>query len=293
MITKFGKRFLTNFIAGNTSFSSKEIAIGIATNTEYALSDTNSRLGFEFYRVPARVGGVDIDASVTPTKYTVIYSATLPTNIAGRINEIGIYPGEKTSKNSFDSKFITDFELPFDWTPTPDIDQNNYRVGDSSLIFKSSGTSQQEYVLPLVGFDLSGYGALDTICFSYKVNNSFLSQIKIRFYSVYDSSTPVNNKYHEISFSDHSVGNNLKEKNISDLVAVNAPNLNSITHLGVIIVPTTSEASVSVDGLRINDEDTFDPSYGLIARSILASEITKVSGRESQIEFKLDLSFGD
>ena len=286
MITKFGKRFLTNFIAGNSSFANKEIAIGISNNTEYPLSDTNSRLGFEFYRLPARVGGVDIDASVTPTKYTVIYSATIPTNVAGKINEVGIYPGTRVSKNYFDSKFITDFQLPFDWTPTPDIDESNFRIGDSSLIFKSNGTSEQEYVFPLVGFDLSGYSALDTICFSYKVNNALLSKIKIKFYSS-DTS------YYEVIFDQHSVGNNIKEKNVSDLIAINSPNINNINRLGIVIVPTTGEASVSVDGLRINDEDTFDPEFGLIARSILPTEITKVLGREAQIEFKLDLSFGD
>lgn len=286
MITKFGKRFLTNFIAGNTSFSNKEIAIGIANNTEYPLSDTNSRLGFEFYRIPARAGGIDIDASVTPTKYTVIYSATIPTNIAGKINEVGLYPGERSSKNYFDSKFITDFELPFEWTPVPDIDQSNFRVGDSSLIFKSNGAAEQEYKLPLGKYDLSGYGSLDTICFSYKVNNALLSQIKVRFYSSETS-------YYQVVFNNHSVGYNIKEKNISDLNSVNSPDINNITHLGIVIVPTTGEASVSVDGLRINDEDTFDPTYGLIARSILPAEITKVLGRESQIEFKLDLSFGD
>lgn len=286
MITKFGKRFLTNFIAGNSSFSNKEIAIGIATNNEYELSDTNSRLGFEFHRIPAREGGIDIDASVTPTKYTVVYSATIPTNVAGRINEIGLYPGIRNSKNYFDSKFITDFELPFDWSPTPDIDESNFRVGNSSLIFKSNGTTQQEYRLPLGSFDLSGYNALDTICFSYRVNNLFLSQIKLRFYSS-------DVAYYEVVFDVHSSGDNIKEKNISDLVATNSPNINNITSLGIVIVPTTGEASVSVDGLRINDEDTFDPSYGLIARSVLPTEVIKVLGRESQIEFKLDLSFGD
>ena len=69
------------------------MALGIATNLEYPLADTNSRLGFEFYRVPITTGGINIDASSSPTTYTVIYSATLPTDIAGKINEIGIYSG--------------------------------------------------------------------------------------------------------------------------------------------------------------------------------------------------------
>ena len=85
MITKFGKRFLTSYVAGTSSLDSKEMALGIATNSEYALADTNSRLGFEFYRVPIRQGGINIDASESPVKYTVIYSATVPTNIAGKI----------------------------------------------------------------------------------------------------------------------------------------------------------------------------------------------------------------
>lgn len=286
MITKFGKRFLTNFIAGNTSFSNKEIAIGIATNSEYQLSDTNSRLGFEFYRVPARIGGVDIDASVSPTKYTVIYSATIPTNIAGKINEVGLYPGIRSSRNDFDSKIITYFELPYEWTPTPTIDQSNHRVGDSCLLFTSNGTSATEYTVPVAGLDLSGYGALDTFCFSYKVNNSFLSSLKIRFYSS-------DSNYYELTYLNSSVGYNIVNKNVSDLVATGSPKIDNINKIGITVTPTTSQASVSVDALRINDEDTFDPTYGLIARSILSSEITKVVGRESQIEFKLDLSFGD
>ncbi len=31
MITKFGKRFLTNYLAGNISFSEKELAFGIGS----------------------------------------------------------------------------------------------------------------------------------------------------------------------------------------------------------------------------------------------------------------------
>lgn len=283
MITKFGKRFLTDFIAGNSNFNEKEMAVGIANNIEYSLSDSNSRLGFEFLKLPVKFGGIDIDASVSPVKYTVIYSAVLPPNTAGRINELGIYPGARSSTNRFDDKFITDFELPYDWSETPEIDQINYRVGNSSLIFKSS---VQEYQTTLNDFDLSGYSNFDSLSFSYKVNNSYLSNIKIRFYTT-------SNDYYQMTFSGHSLGWNIKEKNLSELETVGNPDKSNISTLGIIITPTTQEASVSMDGLRINDEDTFDPTYGLIARSILTNEIEKVAGRELRIEYKLDLSFGD
>ena len=286
MITKFGKRFLTDFIAGNVSFINKDLAIGIANNSEYPLSVSNSRLGFEFYRLPIKFGGIDIDTSVSPTKYTAISSTTLPTNMSGKINELGIYPSNRTSKNNYDSKFISDFELPLDWEDTPDIDQTNYRVGDSSLIFTSSGTSPKEYKSTISGFDLVGYSNWDSLSLSYRVNNSNLSSVKIRFYSSIDD-------YFQFTFDEVSQGNHIESIDLSNMESVGNPDRANINTLGVVIVPTSGQASVSLDGLRINDEDTFDPSYGLIARSILNSEIEKVFGREMFIEFKLDVAFGD
>ena len=286
MITKFGKRFLSNFVAGNSSFSSKEMALGIATQTEYPLLDTNSRLGFEFYRVPIRQGGIDIDASVSPVKYTVIYSATIPTNIAGKINEIGIYSGQSYSKNLYESKFLSSFELPYEWSPEPTLDQSDYRVGDSSLIFTSNGTAAEEYVYALDSMDVSGYNPSDKISFSYKVNDENLSSLKVRLYS---SDTD----YLEFTFTGHSVGYNIKNLNMSTGVSTGTFNSQSVVKLGILVTPTSAQTSVSMDGLRINDEDTFDPEYGLIARSVLDSTMIKVIGREAAIEFKLDLSFGD
>lgn len=285
MITKFGKRFLANFVAGNSSFASKEMALGIATSTEYALSDTNSRLGFEFYRVPIRQGGIDIDTSVSPAKYTVIYSATIPTNLAGKINEIGIYSGQSYSKNLYDSKFISNFELPYKWSPEPALDQTNYRVGDSSLTFTSNAAAAREYTYDLGDIDLSGYNPSDTLSFSYKVNDANLSSLKVRLYS---SDT----NYLQFTFTGHSVGYNIKNLNMSTGVSTGTFNAQSVVKLGIVVTPTSSQTSVSMDGLRINDEDTFDPEYGLIARSILDSTMIKVIGREAAIEFKLDLSFG-
>lgn len=285
MITKFGKRFLANFVAGNSSFASKEMALGIATGTEYALSDTNSRLGFEFYRIPIRQGGIDIDSTVSPTKYTVIYSATIPTNIAGKINEIGIYSGQSYSRNLYESKFISNFELPYQWSPEPDLDQTNSRVGDSSLTFTSNAAAPREYTYILDSMDISGYNPLDTLSFSYKANDANLSSLKVRLYSS-------NTDYLEFTFTGHSVGNNIKNLNMSTGVSTGTFNPQSVVKLGIIVTPTTAQTSVSMDGLRINDEDTFDPEYGLIARSILDSTMIKVIGREASIEFKLDLSFG-
>jgi hypothetical protein len=206
--------------------------------------------------------------------------------MSGKINELGIYPSNRTSKNNYDSRFISDFELPYDWSDTPNLDQTNYRVGDSSLTFISNGASSKEYKSTISGFDLVGYSNLDSLSLSYKVNDSNLNSIKVRFYST-------SSDYFEFIFDDNSQGYHIQSINLSEMTTFGSPDKANINTLGITVVPSESQSSVSLDGLRINDEDTFDPSYGLIARSILDSEIEKVFGREMFIEFKLDVAFGD
>jgi hypothetical protein len=46
-----------------------------------------------------------------------------------------------------------------------------------------------------------------------------------------------------------------------------------------------------MDGLRINDEDTFDPIFGLISRTALATPLEKALGRQIDVEYRLDLGF--
>jgi hypothetical protein len=284
MITLFGKRFLTGFLSGSKSFDKKDLAIGIATDLEYDLAETNSRLGFEFYRLPVQFGGIDIDTSADPVTYTAIYSTTLPTNLAGKINEIAIYPGLRTSLNAFDSKFITDFGSIYSWSPEPTINQDDYRVGNNSLLFESDGSTEKEYISIIEDLDISGYSNFDTLSFSYKANDANLSSVKVRFYS-----SDVD--YYEFNFADHEIGWNVIDLSFASMSSNGSPAKNKISKIGIVVVPLSSETSILVDGLRVNDEDTFDPTYGMVARSVIP-EIEKVAGREMLIEYKLDLNFG-
>ena len=175
--------------------------------------------------------------------------------------------------------------MPYKWSPEPALDQTDYRIGDSSLIFTSNAALPKEYTYDLGAMDVSGYNPSDTLSFSYKVKDANLSSLKVKLYS---SDTD----YLQFTFTGHSVGYNIKNLNMSTGVSTGTFNPQSVVKLGIVVTPTTAQTSVSMDGLRINDEDTFDPAYGLIARSILDSTMIKVIGREASIEFKLDLSFG-
>lgn len=295
LITKFGKRFLTNFLAGNVSFNKQNIAIGIATSSEYVISENNSRLGFEFYKMPVDFGSTNIQSDgAGGYDYSVIYKATIPKEIVGRINEIGLYPAAQLSQNYFDSKFISDFENNIPWTdsngdnPTlvESVSSVYPRVGNYLIGVTATSASSKEYSANVNSFDISGYSVNDTLSIAFYQPDLNLSSIKIRFYS---SDTD----YYEAIFTGENLtGNKIQEVSLSSMLnnPVGAPVSSSISKIGVVVTADSgTTTTIYLDGLRINDEDTFDPSYGIISRSIITGGLTKIAGRQVDIEYRMEL----
>jgi hypothetical protein len=256
-------------------------------------SDVDTRLGFEIYRTPVSLGSTDIQIQNETTTYSIIYKTTIPQDVSGVISEIGLYPSLRTSSNSYDSKFIADFDKYFDW-----IDLNNYspetstvgaKVGGNVLTMISNGSSSNEYKSN-ISLDLEGYSNQDSLTIAYYKEDTNLNKITLKFYSsdsdyYYVDITPKSGTGHKIS----------SDVNLSSLFGniVGSPSKSEIIKIGLVIVPNASTStSVGVDSLRINDEDTFDPLFGLLSRTILPSPyLTKMSGRQIDIEYRLDLDF--
>lgn len=304
MITKFGKRFLTSYLAGHVDFTRRDLAFGIGSTAPNAKGN-DTRLEFEFYRIPATLGSIDIaqtgvDGDGDPIfSYNVIYKATLPQDVAGVISEIGLYPGERKSINNFDSKFITSFENNVTWTngiDNPGIKMNDLdepfisKIGESMIQISTGPSSSKEYTNSLVSLDLSGYSVNDSLSIAYKKVDNNISKIRVKLYSssnayFYADFTPASGSGDRIQsvpmatvFGNTSVGYD--------------PDPKSIIKVGVEITASSGGATtVYFDGLRINDEDTFDPLYGLISRSVLTTPLEKASGRPVDIEYKLQLEF--
>jgi len=280
IITKFGKRFFTNFIAGNIESSDKDLAIGIDST---AATVDNTRLGFEFYRTPVNLSSTDIQTANSTTTYAVVYKATLPQDIVGTISEVGLYPSTRTSLNNFDSRFLTDFSSSLDWVDAsgfhPETVFENAKIGNSLLTL-----STDEYTSN-VFLNFSGYSSLDTFRIAYYCNNTSAGTIKIRLYS---SDTD----YYEYAVNvSNTVGYKISSDiSISSLLTVGggSPDSSEIIKIGI---SKTGSADVDIDAIRINDEDTFDPIFGLISRSVLSPAVTKSAGRQIDIEYRLDLSF--
>lgn len=301
VITKFGSRFLTNLIAGNLTSAKMDMAFGIVDGSEFATSNTNTKLGFEFYRSPVLFGSTDIQTSTTgnppvsTTTYYVVYKSTIPQDIVGKINEIGLYPSVRSSINNYDDKFITDFSDYLSWSTStgvnPDIDTTNYRIGGNLLTMTASAGTPKEYKTNTLPIDISGYSVNDTLKLAYYKADANLASIKIRLYS---EST----KYYEYTLTAAS-GTGYKispDIPLSDVFSsptnsATLPDKTNINQIGIIITASSGTTNVGLDGLRINDEDRFDPTFGLLSRSTLASTLNKTAGLPVDVEYKLKLEF--
>ena len=309
MITKFGKRFLTNYLAGNSNFTQKDLAFGISSTSPNSNGD-DTRLGFEVYRIASNLSSIDItqtgtDGSGNPIySYAVVYRATLPQGFSGVISEIGLYPGTRVSINNFDSKLLSTFDDPFSWQdssgahpsviPNATDSSGNYtflsKLGENMIAITAGQSSSKEYKSTQATFDISGYSINDSLAIAYKKADTNLTNIIVKFYS---SDTA----YYSITFpAESGTGDKITSLKLNNLFdnATGSPNATAITRIGVSVSASSAGATtVYFDGLRINDEDTFDPVYGLIARSVYSTgnELIKPSGRPVDVEYKLSLGF--
>jgi hypothetical protein len=153
----------------------------------------------------------------------------------------------------------------------------------------ASGQSK-EYINSLISDDISGYSINDTISIAYKKADSNVSKIRVKFYSS-------DLAYYYVDFTPESgTGDKIQSLSLDNLfsnytAAPNLPDPSSIIKIGVETTASGGNTTVYFDAIRINDEDTFDPGYGLISRSVLSTPLIKKPGRPVDIEYKLQLDF--
>lgn len=293
LLTKFGKRFITQYLAGQSNTTSKDISIGVGS-TPATVNDT--QLGFEFYRSPVTMNSIDIQTSSSTgaTTYGVIHKTTIPVDVAGTINEIGLFPAVSLSSTDYASNSISTFEDNQSWTDlsgnSPAIVSSPVpKIGTYYLQINAPALQLKDYYYNF-SFDVSGYSALDSLTLAYYQIDLNLDYIYVR---MYDS----NNRYYEIRYlGDLSIGYKIKSLTLNNLYSSGygsgTPDQNNIVKISVGVKAKSSGASsVLFDGMRINDEDAFRADYGLISRSVLSTPIVKTLGKQMVIEYRIGLNF--
>lgn len=301
LLTKFGKRFLTNYLAGVTSFNSKNIVIGIG-DKDATVND--NRLDFEFYSSPVDISSpnIETDPITGITTYSVIYKTSLPNDVVGVIKEVGLFPAQSSTKTDYSDRYISSFENALPWTdssgnnptlvisPTPRLGSYLFQITSPSVTSPST-YSTKEYSFN-TDFNLSGYSIYDSLTLAFRQADTNLDYIYLRFYSTAtdyfearilgESSILSPNKIKSLILSD--VFNSSYKSGTPDSTSINKI-------LVGVKSKTIAGTTTYMDGLKINDEDSFDPTYGLISRSVLSNAISKFSGSQMDIEYKIGLTF--
>jgi len=293
LITKFGKRYLTQYLAGQSNTNLKSIALGVGS-TAATVNDT--QLGFEFYKSPVSMSSIDIQTSSSTgiSTYGVVYKTTLPVDVAGVINEVGLFPTVSLSSTDYASNSISTFEDNQSWVDSAGVSATSVttpfpKIGTSYLSIAANSSQLKEYFYNF-NIDISGYSALDSLTLAYYQSDTNLDYVFIR---TYDS----NNNYYEIRFpGSGSTGYKINSLTLNNLYSSGfgsgTPDQTAIVKISVGVKAKSSGSTIALfDGLRINDEDSFRTDYGMISRSVLANPITKSLGKQMVIEYRIGLSF--
>ena len=293
LLTKFGKRYLTQYLAGQSTNNLKDISLGVGS-TAATVNDT--QLGFEFYKSAVSMNSIDIQTNSTTgiSTYGVVHKTTIPVDVAGIINEVGIFPNVILGSTDYASNSISTFEDNQSWTDSTGAYASSVttpfpKIGTSYLSIGATASQLKEYYYNF-NIDVSGYSALDSLTLAYYQSDTNLDYVFVR---MYDS----NNNYYEIRYAgDASTGYKIKSLTLNNLYSSGygsgTPDQKSIVKISCGVKAKASGATtVLFDGMRINDEDSFRTDYGMISRSVLTTPITKSLGKQMVIEYRIGLSF--
>jgi hypothetical protein len=293
ILTKFGKRYITQYLAGKAISNSKDIVLGVGS-TQATVNDT--QLEFEFYKSFVNMSSIDIQTSQTTgeSTYGIVYKTTIPVDVAGVINEVGLFPSATFGSTDYASNSISTFENNQEWYDSDGnfveaLTSSEPKIGSYYMSMDAASSRSKNYFYNF-NLDISGYSSNDSLTLAYYQSDLNLDYIFIR---TYDS----NDNYYEIRYpSDTSIGYKIKSLTLNNLYTSGygngTPDNQSIVKLSVgIKAKNSGQSNVLFDGLRINDEDAFRSDYGLISRSVLSTSIIKPLGKQMDIEYRLGLDF--
>lgn len=273
------KRYLAGFVPS----IAQSIAFGIGDAAE-AIGDT--KLQFEAGRVDISLTSYDF------VNNRLVYKAQLPESFQGTISEVGLYT---TSANDvagqYGSNILTTFDSDTEeWimngstTPSTFTTGAFSRIGTNSLTQNPAVSDARYDMLTSVALDLSGYSGADKFSLAYNVGNAFVANVAIFFFT--DSFN-----YYQFNLGVQTAGYKVTEVNKGVASVVGTPNWSNITSISVATASTAGGTGlVQFDGLRIEDTDTVNPNYLMVARELVSPTFTKEAGKVQEIEFALNVT---
>lgn len=281
MITTNGRIYAMRYLAGHVPAIGSCIAYGIGNSAE-SVNDT--ALQFEIGRAEVVIISPDL------VNNRIVYKAVLPDDFSAKVYEVALFSQfENPLAGQFGSKVLAAFDSDSEtWTDASTAaagvyNATNARVGIDSLRLSPAASATAAFVQNDILFDLSGNSASDVFKLAYFVGSNVAS-VQVRFRT--DASN-----YYSFTATSPGAGYRIDSFSKGNAVVTGAPNWANITGIEVRAVATAGgAATVDFDVIRIEDIDTVNPEYVMVAREVLTTQFIKTEGKTQEIEFSLAVS---
>lgn len=273
MITTNGALHIKRYLGGSVGAIAQSIALGVGTAAE-AVGST--AMDFEVIRANVILTSYDF------VNNKLIFKATIPENFIGTVYEAGLWSlAVDASAGDYGSQTIATFESDSETWVGGTFAATAARIGVEALQHTPALSTSTTSTMSDIVYDLSGYSSADYFNFAYNVGNANTASIKYRFL------TSAGN-YYEFNIASPTAGYKVTKLTKGSATVTGAPTWSNITEVDVITTSTAGGASaVSFDGIRLEDADTTNTEYVLVARELLATPFTKVDTMAQDVEFAL------
>jgi hypothetical protein len=272
MITLRGKTFFKRYLANQAGQVAGAVSFGIG---DTAVSQADERLQFEFARIPLEYITYDI------VKDRLVFKGSMPDSLVGKIYEVGLWTSEQNNASTgVEARIITTFDSETEEWDIETFD-TTARIGADALKHTPALSATSTSMMSGLSMSFASNTSSDSFVLAYEVGNAFTANIKLRFRT--DASN-----YYEYTITSPTAGYKFANLLKGSATVVGSPNWADINELSIATTSTSGgAASVKYDGLRIEDNDTFNQNYGLIARFLATPVVTKPAGRILDFEYSL------
>lgn len=270
VLTNRGKRAIGSFLADRRASWGDVMSIGSGQSSPVA---SNTSLDMEFWREE-----VDLKDYLAGTVNKLVLRSTIPASVSGKIYEIGIYCTSTPDDILRRGPVVSAFDLNFESWSSGSADEDDFRVGTSSLVLSASETSRADY-----DGDFRAYTSATKFKLAY-IAETGITDISIKFGSNDEN-------FREYSFSpDVLDAYATKTWSLQDFDITGNPNWNEISY---IEVSASGAGDVMFDALIATEDRPDDFITVLVSRALVNVDgnnyILKLPDRELQIEYLIDL----
>lgn len=276
MITTQGIPHIKRYLAGSVPRIVGSLALGVGSSSEVVGS---TLLDFEVVRADVTLSSYDASTD------RIVFKATIPEDFIGTVYEVGAWSMSADAvAGDYASRSLVTFESALETWTNATFSATAARVGIEALQHTPAASATSTSQMTDIVYDLSGYSSADKFSFAYNVANANTSNVQFRFMT--DASN-----YYTFSLGTQTAGYKIVTATKGTATVTGTPSWGNITEIDVITTSGAGGASaVSFDGVRLEDTDTINPNYLLVARKVLATPFTKTEIMAQDVEFALGVT---